>query len=89
MGLTQGTVAHEDYTGKHAREAHFPLAPLAQGVSFRCKEGETSWPADKQMILRAIGDDADQLDAMVHGRVAASALMRVLEATLTMCVLPL
>jgi hypothetical protein len=65
---------------KKRRECSFPLECLLSAVQFQCSEGEASKDADKAMILSEIGDQRKVSDDTVHGVVAASGLLHVLEA---------
>lgn len=81
VGITDGLAAVDfNAKKKDAREKHFPMALLSEhGLHVKCREGEASVKEDKVRILVAIGGAADQLDATVHGRVAAAGLRRALE----------
>lgn len=83
VGICTGLAAVDyDAEEKGKREVHFPFQLLKDGTSFECSAGEASVPSDKDRILLAIGGSKEQqlLDATVHGRVAAAALGRALQA---------
>jgi hypothetical protein len=83
VGICTGLAAVDyDAEEKGKREVHFPFQLLKDGTSFECSAGEASFPSDKDRILLAIGGSKEQqlLDATVHGRVAAAALGRALQA---------
>ena len=81
VGITMGLVA-VDMNGKNkaSREEVFPIALADKGIIFKCQDGEASVPKDKERILEQIGKEAGQLNATVHGVVAASVLEQVLKS---------
>ena len=85
VGITQGRAEcdNNQWVHKSVREAAFPLSLLELGVSFTCQEGQASIEADKDRILATIGDGAVELNDVVHGCVAASALTQALSCQVT------
>lgn len=80
VGLTDGLAAADtDAGGKLDRELQFPLELLESGLSCECARGEASFAKDKANILAAIGYRTAEMDAVVHGLLAAAALRRALE----------
>ena len=80
VGITDGLAAMDrDDEAKQLREKHYPLELVRKGIAFACKEGNASFPEDKDRILEDIGEHHLHLDNTVHGVVAAAALRRGLE----------
>lgn len=75
---------------KLSREASLPLAPLVKGLSLDIKHAEVSNPADKSVLLSALGGPADVTGHTLHLRAALAARMwrqaaeRGLEASLAL-----
>ena len=80
VGVTDGHAAVDHgATDKQLREKHYPMELARKGMAFACLEGNASFKPDKDRILEDIGEDHQQLDNTVHGRVAAAFLRRGLE----------
>ena len=80
VGVTDGLAAVDwGATDKQLREKHYPMELARKGMLFACIEGNASFKPDKDRILEDIGEDHQQLDNTVHGRVAAAFLRRGLE----------
>ena len=80
VGVTDGLAAVDrDARDKQLREKHYPMELARKGMAFACLEGNASFKPDKDRILEDIGEDHQQLDNTVHGRVAAAFLRRGLE----------
>lgn len=79
VGITQGLAAVDGSISEKAkREQHFPIELLDKGIRFQCLHGAASVKADKELIIRTIGESSAALDDVVHGLIAVSALPRVL-----------
>lgn len=79
VGITMGHCPVDiDLEWKASREAHFPLRLLDAGVCFSCQAGEATVVDDKQRIMREIGDNAETLNNLCRGVVAAPAVERAL-----------
>ena len=80
VGIVDGLAAVDaDAEDKGLREKFFPMELLSEGLDVKCRDGKASMEADRVRILGAIGKGAQQLDATIHGRVAAAGLRRALE----------
>ena len=80
VGVTDGLAAVDQTANqKQLREKHYPMELVRKGMAFACLEGNASFKPDKDRILEDIGEDHQQLDNTVHGRVAAAFLRRGLE----------
>ena len=80
LGVTDGLAAVDQVAeDKQLREKHYPMELARKGMAFACLEGNASFKPDKDRILEDIGEDRQQLDNTVHGRVAAAFLRRGLE----------
>ena len=80
VGVTDGlAVVDQNANQKQLREKYYPMELARKGMAFACLEGNASFKPDKDRILEDIGEDHQQLDNTVHGRVAAAFLRRGLE----------
>jgi len=82
VGITMGlATVDEDAMAKGLREQHFPIELLDRGISFECREGETTEEGDKIRILATIEQNgaAEKLDCIVHSYVAGAGMRRALE----------
>jgi len=82
VGFTTGLMAvdlNNTDLFKGGRERAFPLELIEKGIQFRCMTAKASMPDDEQRIKAEIEHGSDELDATLHGVVAAAALERALK----------
>ena len=67
----EGLVASDQTSrDKHIREQHFPSHLIEKGLEVDCKHASACKEADKDMILKQIGDNVADLNSTIHGVVA-------------------
>ena len=77
-GLTAVDFDHSEGF-KAGRESAFPMSLIDIGIQFKCMAAQASVAADAERIKLQIGNHSAQLDADLHGVVAAASLGRVLK----------